>query len=216
MSDFDTGEDFASIAHPYSSDLDIFGHHSLWQVLSRANTRYGRETLAGWLLGAGTTEAIRDRQEASAELGEMIDWRESFQATGVLGKHPGVSLDDMQQWLKEKPYFGARTWLQIYRFIGPVLLLAPLVLGLMDIISLWFSLGALVANGLVNRYYRDHGNQVFKHVEEKAKFLGSFGRLIRQIEELEVQHYALKTQQDRLKTQGKPAHLQWCYWLSAP
>ena len=63
-----TGERFLDPAHPYAEDLDLFGHGSLFELLSTARTRVGEETLAHWLLTPSTPDVVLGRQAAVAEL----------------------------------------------------------------------------------------------------------------------------------------------------
>src|SRR5204862_320264 len=73
-----TGERFLSEDHLYSRDLDIFGHASLFQLLSRARTQLGEELLARWLSAPASVPTVRERQEAVAELREALDFREAL------------------------------------------------------------------------------------------------------------------------------------------
>ncbi|HEY5590399.1 MAG TPA: hypothetical protein VIK55_05220, partial [Paludibacter sp.] len=41
LEEFDTGHQFINQNHPYTSDLDIFGQHSIFQLLNRTTTESG-------------------------------------------------------------------------------------------------------------------------------------------------------------------------------
>ncbi len=77
-----TGERFLDPAHPYAGDLDLFGHGSLFELLSTARTRVGEETLANWLLAPAATDTVMRRQAAVAELRPMLDLREELALLG--------------------------------------------------------------------------------------------------------------------------------------
>lgn len=77
-----TGERFLKNSHPYSEDLDLFGHGSLFELLSTARTRAGEETLAHWLLAPATPEVVRARQAAVDELRPRLDLREGLLLLG--------------------------------------------------------------------------------------------------------------------------------------
>jgi len=64
-----TGERFLDPAHPYASDLDLFGRGSLFERLCRARTREGETTLARWLCAPADPATVRARQAAVEELG---------------------------------------------------------------------------------------------------------------------------------------------------
>ena len=57
------GDRFVSDAHPYSSDLGIFGEASLFQLLDATHTRSGEDCLGKWLGEPSETSAVLARQE---------------------------------------------------------------------------------------------------------------------------------------------------------
>ena len=89
--------DYADAHHPYATDLDLFGHGSLYALLSGARTRDGEETLASWLLAPAAPEMIRERQRAVAELSEGLDLREDV---SILGDEVRAELraDSLRTW----------------------------------------------------------------------------------------------------------------------
>ena len=50
LDDFPNGVEFEDISHPYSVDLDLFGQHSLFQLLNRTTTKAGATMLSQWML----------------------------------------------------------------------------------------------------------------------------------------------------------------------
>ena len=66
----------------YATDLDIFGHGSLFELLSQARTRMGENTLANWLLNPSSPAEIGQRQVAIAELRTRLDLREDMAILG--------------------------------------------------------------------------------------------------------------------------------------
>jgi hypothetical protein len=76
------GARFVDPHHPYADDLDIFGESSLYELLCRARTTMGEETLAAWLLGPADLASIRERQAAVQELAPRLDLREDLAALG--------------------------------------------------------------------------------------------------------------------------------------
>jgi hypothetical protein len=73
-----TGDRYRNDHHPYANDLDLFGHGSLFQLLSLARTRTGEDTLAGWLTAAAAPAAVMERQAAVRELTGALDTRENL------------------------------------------------------------------------------------------------------------------------------------------
>ena len=96
----DEGLDFREPNHFYSSDLDLFGRGSLFQLLCSARTHAGRETLAGWMKTPASRDEVLERRAAVAELAGRQDLRERLAAAGkstVSDCHP----ETFRNWLAE-------------------------------------------------------------------------------------------------------------------
>ncbi len=98
----ETGERFLDPKHPYAIDLDVFGRHSLFQLLSVCRTRAGENRLAKWLLEPATAEEIASRHEAVEDLRGRLDLREDL---AVLGQdfRTGVNPDALSHWATAAP-----------------------------------------------------------------------------------------------------------------
>ena len=62
------GARFVDPAHPYASDLDLFGRGSLFEFVCAARTADGQATLAGWFKVPSEASVIWSRQAAVDEL----------------------------------------------------------------------------------------------------------------------------------------------------
>ena len=98
-----TGEPYVSGGHPYADDLDLFGHGSLFELLSLARTRVGEETLAAWLLAPAPKEVINARQAAVVELRPFLDLREDL-ALIAEGIHTGSDAQALTKWADAPPW----------------------------------------------------------------------------------------------------------------
>ncbi len=118
------GRTFRDPDHAYSSDLDLFGHASLFELLCAARTAGGEQRLAGWLGQAADPAEIRDRQEAVRELTGSLDLREDL---AVLGDDVREAVDPaaLVAW-SEAPVLLTERWPAI----------ASLILGLANFVSL--------------------------------------------------------------------------------
>ena len=87
----DLGEGLSPNGHMYAGDLDLFGRASLFQRLSVAHTRFGRERLAEILLEPASLEQARLRQHAVRKLASDLELCQGFEAhaLGVAGQKPG-------------------------------------------------------------------------------------------------------------------------------
>jgi hypothetical protein len=97
------GERFIDASHPYAEDLDLFGHGSLFELLSIARTRVGEETLAHWLLTPARPEAVRARQSAVEELRPQLDLREDLALLGE-GVRSGKDARALAVWAEAPPW----------------------------------------------------------------------------------------------------------------
>ena len=77
---YDDGKRFRNDQHLYSSDLDVFGKRSLFQLLNRCATGFGNLLLASWLQKGGDRLEIQARQLAVKDLSAKSGWKQHFQA----------------------------------------------------------------------------------------------------------------------------------------
>ena len=118
----ETGSRFLNAAHPYAEDLDLFGHGSLFELLSIARTRVGEETLAQWLLEPAAPDVVRARQTAVAELRPRLDLREDLALLGE-GVRSGEDAQALTAWAAAPPWHISRAM----RVTALVLALAAVV-----------------------------------------------------------------------------------------
>ena len=92
------GQRFADPAHPYASDLDIFGPASIFSQLCMARTGSGQTRLAYWLTQATPVGEIAGRQNAVAELSTRLSLRQDlWLAGGTVNER--VREEALESWL---------------------------------------------------------------------------------------------------------------------
>ncbi len=81
----------------YAGDLDIVGRGGVFELLCRARTRMGEETLLTWLLEPAEVPEVLRRQVAVEELRGRVDLRERM---GVAGETAAVSVqaETLREW----------------------------------------------------------------------------------------------------------------------
>ncbi len=104
------GERYVDEHHPYEYDLDLFGKGSLFQLLCRARTRLGEDTLAAWLRTAASPSAIDFRQRAISELHGRVDLREAL-ALLPAEVHDSIDQSLLHDWASRAPRLLSRTLL---------------------------------------------------------------------------------------------------------
>jgi hypothetical protein len=105
----------------YAADLDVFGHGSLFELLSQARTRMGTDTLANWLLVPSSKEKIVERHAAIVELRTRLDLREDMAILGddlKIGVHP-EALIKWAEALNQLPDRGLR-WAALLLTAGAI------------------------------------------------------------------------------------------------
>jgi DNA mismatch repair ATPase MutS len=125
----DDGSEFIDAEHLYSSDLDLFGPGSMYQLLCSAQTQIGRETLAHWMKSPARREEIYARQQAVAELQARRDLPEAVAAVAP-ASGSDFQPDFLTDWAAgSSPRFPK--WAPIVTFLLPVgLISAPILYGL--------------------------------------------------------------------------------------
>ena len=122
----DSGNDFIDPEHQYTSDLDIFGEGSLFQYINRSASLIGRKKLAQ-KLEEPEKDAVRikELQKAVVEISKSLDWRQTFQAIGLVYVESENDDKKIRDWSNQPPLF--------YQFIYKVLIVLIPVLTILMI-----------------------------------------------------------------------------------
>lgn len=76
---YDDGQEFEDPKHPYTSDLDIFGPNSLFELVNRCATKDGVAVLQSWMKSPSSKDEITQRQDAVEELKSDPEHLQAFQ-----------------------------------------------------------------------------------------------------------------------------------------
>lgn len=205
LAGFDQGEEFIDLAHPYTSDLDVFGPHSMFQLISRASTVFGRQALARWMRTLATSKTVRERQEAARELAMMIDWRQSLQALGTLQAMEGESPERLRQWMQEPGFVAQRPWLRLLPWIMIPTLVVVVGLEAMAVLPFGWFVAVLGFNFVVNRIINGRVERIQAASKQRGRLLEAWSGMLAQVEGVKVQAHAMRQLQARLSTQGRSA-----------
>ena len=160
-----TGERFLKSSHPYADDLDLFGHGSLFELLSTARTRVGEETLAHWLLQPEAPEVVRARQQAVNELRPQLDLREDLALLGE-GVRSGEDAKALAAWAAAPPWHISR-----FTRVGAIMLALVAALALI----LWiagFGVIPLLVTFVVGRAFAYRLQAPVNHVTSAVDQMG--------------------------------------------
>ena len=205
----ENGARFADPAHPYTSDLDVFGQNSLFQRVSVAHTRVGQEKLAAFFNQPSPSATVRERQTAVRALAPLLDLRQRIEALalGVVdptskSKEPPTP-EPLLRWAEEKPQL--KHWLHV---VWAARILPFFTVGGMVAWStfhhswLFFTVPGLLsmfalslANAITSR--------VFHAVSETQGAFLRYGTLLGELESLDVDAPLIRAAQARLTQSGK-------------
>ena len=122
------GSWFIDDKHYYTSDLDIFGSNSLFQLINRCATLPGIIKLAAWLNASANKEVILSRQQAVNEIAEKNDWKIDLQANLLFSlKQQKEQIKNLLEYLKIPVELEHRQWLGLYSKIAPYLLFTVII-----------------------------------------------------------------------------------------
>lgn len=199
---FETGDRFIDALHPYSYDLDIFGPHSIFQMLNRAQTSIGQSRLASWLHEPSPTANIIARQAAAKELSGLLNWQHNLRAYGADLSEKDGQIDGLYNWLKQQPIVLGNQLEIAMLFIAPILCITSVYLW----ITVWpwylaFLLllpAAWILNK--NKYAID---KLHFQTDKAAGTLQNYSKLIEQIEKQDFDSLLLQSLQSHFKPTGK-------------
>ena len=108
FSGYNSGEEYTERDHPYTYDLDIFGHTSLFQLICRTTSKPASDMLAGYLKQSAPVDEIMSRQEAVKELTPMTNWRQELITIGYQNAGAGNDPSALLIWLGSDDLFRNR------------------------------------------------------------------------------------------------------------
>jgi predicted ATPase len=191
---------------PYTGDLDIFGHASLFHLIETVGTRMGEEALGGWLREPAPAETVKGRQEAVSELAPMIDLRDELLLRGRLAGEEKADPGPFLQWAQEEPWLPRRGWLVWWARATPVIVLPLLVGHLSGLTSYPFWLPFVVANILLMLYVARPVQGIMLRASSAEKGFRHFAESFELLSSAELESGELRGVQNRLKVEGATAH----------
>ena len=188
LEEFDTGHTFINQNHPYTSDLDIFGQHSIFQLLNRTTTESGMILLSEWLSEPAPNNEIHDRQEAIKEIAPKLDWRQDFQASGMHFQNKKSDYKKLLDWVEapvvllkyRRIYIAVAIIFSILSLLGLYYLFAKMY-SMNGFIYLSF-LVVLFINYVIIRKIKPIADDIVKTSQENIDTLKGYRALINKIE----------------------------------
>jgi DNA mismatch repair ATPase MutS len=175
------GINFLREDHPYALDLDLFGPKSLFHYCNRTQTDTGAAKLADALSHPTDHATISSRQFAAGELSEQFQWRQSFLAKTKTKQSNFRDFELIRKWATSPNLFSHRKWLNIMRFIVPIITII-----LMVVVVLYLPLSSIIFVLMIPGYFlMKHAKQVSQiqtETEHSFSLLLDYADLIKHIE----------------------------------
>lgn len=197
--------------HPFAADLSVAGNASVWQLVDVVSAAPGRAILADWLMATTppSTAEILTRQEASADLRNDVEWRETaalyalrVRSNSAARLRAFLDWTESERWLLPKH----RGLLWLGRTTAFATVISVIGLGF----SGWFILPfpfILMANGIATlvTVRRIHG--LLERAALRADDIESHHALVRHAELLEPRAARLELLRDQLRITGAASAL---------
>jgi hypothetical protein len=191
---FAPGTAFIDPQHPYSYDMDMFGPYSLFQMVNRGNTSIGQARLASWLQDPSTNETIVERQEATRDLAQQMEWQHHLRAYGAALEEEEGQIDRLNDWLQEPFVVEGNTLRKVALWVAPLLFVISMALW----ITVWPWYQALLLLIPAFLWLRNSLEEVQKMhalTGHAADTLRRYGQLIAHIEKAQFEAPRLKALQ---------------------
>lgn len=125
----DDGSEFKDNQHNYSDDLDIFGKCSLFQWINSTKTFIGREILKNrFIHPLSTSVDIKITQQSLHELAMNLEWRQQFEAEGMVIPNQSIDPKELYKWGKDRNELYTKPWLILFVRLLPCLTLILITL----------------------------------------------------------------------------------------
>jgi hypothetical protein len=152
--DFDSGSEFLDKKHAFCNDLDLFGPHSLFQLLNHTVSKGGKLKLATLMKSQINVDEAKISLAAIDELRSNPDFLKYFEAIGRTFLKDEKDKGPFYHWLEMSEKWPSLYW--IFTFFGPfggLAILTSTILGW--IASGWLGLWLLVGVGVLSLVFKN-------------------------------------------------------------
>jgi DNA mismatch repair ATPase MutS len=205
INEFDDGMRFYDLQHPYHEDLDIFGKHSLYQLINRSATEEGSQKLADWLSNSADKATIEARQSSINELKDKLEFRQNFEASGRIKEQMKGSKEAFLAWLSSERKMKGKLIYQVILAIFPALMFALIIgasLGYLE--TGWPILIAFVNMAILGTVFNPL-SEIGKQTENGYKSIGILEELIHLVEKEDFKDPLLHGLQEKMSAGGQSA-----------
>jgi DNA mismatch repair ATPase MutS len=197
---YSDGSDYINDAHSYTSDLDIFGKASLFNLVNRCASPMGNEKLAYWFSRAAAENDILRRQEAVKELKAKQDWAQQVKAYLLFAKNTGISdINNLFAFFQQENDF-TKPLLRIYiRFVPFIFLVLAVAAWYIPLLLIPLILIALT-NAVLVLSNQLKVNRTDRLLSIAGKTLSSYSDGFKKVEDEKWESALLQYLHDQLKS----------------
>ncbi|MDU5109006.1 MAG: DNA mismatch repair protein MutS [Clostridium sp.] len=202
----DEGKEFIDDDHNFTSDLDIFGRNSLFQMINSTKTKFGRNRLFEILSLKDkiSREEINKRQEAIKELGKKVKWRQNLEAKATLRKSGIKDVSDLIEWSKNSS--PVKLWFKIVPYMFITLTLISIILVILRVLPVSYLILVFILNYVVVNVITKDLKSVINLFSNHKKDIEAFANLLKLIEDENFESKLLCDLKEELKVDGTPSY----------
>ncbi|NDW12888.1 hypothetical protein D0T50_08280 [Bacteroides sp. 214] len=206
FSDFEDGKEFLDTEHLYSLDLDLFGEHSLFQLINRTCTEVGKRRLAEWLANHSTNKKeIEERQKAVQELSTDIQFRQKFRILGLIYKDETTDEEEIIEWANEPKIYKNRSIFRVLPTLAFTINAALAGLMLANIVSLSVFSSVFIGFFFLSILLSKKIGRIQSKFGKKLQIIGTYAKLIHLIEQREMRSSLLNQAKSLVANENKTA-----------
>jgi len=180
---YNNSAEFTDEKHYYTSDLDIFGPSSLFQLVNRAATSLGIDKLAGWLNAPSKKETILQRQAAVQELTSKKGWKLNLQARLLFAvKQDKNQLTLLFNYLRLPIVIKNEKALTTYIKLAPIIILVSIIASLFYYPAIYLAIAIAIINGRIATSHNEQVDKADLLAGRIGKELGNYVEVFKMIE----------------------------------
>lgn len=192
--------------HPYSNDLDLFGHNSLFQFINRTVTPGGEKVLANQLKHPlKNKEEILRRQEAISEMSSKPLWLLNFATLGSLESYKPSDMDELKRFLEESIPYSRNKFLAVLVMFTPFIQLAIFLAAFFGIIPYSVLAISLVSAATFAVLNNKKISTIQLTLDRKSKLMARYASLFKVMEEANTKSEECIEIQKQLYTENSSA-----------
>lgn len=180
---FGNGSKHINSLHEYSSDLDIFGKYSLFNLINKTSTHEGETLLSNWLLSTTQSKSvILEKQEVIKELASKTDFKENFLITYFIADKKDKEANKINNWVSIfKYFFYNKKVLKIILYVLSILTITLLLVGFINPFWWKYSTLLIIINFLIVMKFKRNVDLVHEHVSQQEQLFLKYSTLIKHI-----------------------------------